>query len=434
MTHPRPGAALPAALLALALLLAPATGQEADGPRRVGLDEAVDVALANSPALTRSRSAVNRARYDRTDAFGNFLPDLSLGYSFSDASTGRLDPTGQSIVTTSWTMQLTGQLDLFDGLRRFSTLETTGRELGAERARHRRTRYETILSVTRAFYDAVARREVVRVEQDRVERQQDQLEFVEQQVEVGQATRSDLLRSRRDLNNAKLQVLNAENRARAATFELARAMGVRERVAPVEEATLSVEPLDIRRDELMRRALAQGPDVQSARAAVEAAEARISTARSAYLPSLALQGGWAWQDAEFPPRDRSWQLRLQGSLPLFNGFQRENDVYRARARANAARAEERAAELQLRADVDDAFSQVESAMAGVDLAEQSVELSREDLRVTRERYRLGLATILDLQTAQIALAEAEVELVQRRFDYRVGLARLESLVGAELAD
>jgi outer membrane protein TolC len=61
-----------------------------------------------------------------------------------------------------------------------------------------------------------------------------------------------------------------------------------------------------------------------------------------------------------------------------------------------------------------------------------VDLSREDLRVSQERYRLGLATILDLQSAQITLLEAEVNLIRAQFDYQLGLARLEALLGTDL--
>ncbi len=419
---------------AVALMAAVGAGAaSAQQARTVTLEEAVEIALHNNPSLTQSRADVDVAEYDKLNAWGEFLPDVSLGYGYSNASTARLDPTQQSLTRTSYTLQLGASLEILDGFRRFSGLTSARRSLEAERADHRRQRYRTMLDVKRAFYDAVARSELVRVEEDRVARQEDQLEFVRQQLDLGRANRSDLLRSRVDLNNARLALLNAENEARAATFRLAQVMGVRERVAPVEEATLAVDTLPYDRDRLMTMALETGPRVASARAASEAAEARVDASRSSYLPNLTFQGGWAWQNDGFPPENRSWSIALQGSYPLFNGFQRESRLWQARARAEAARANEVAAELALRAEVDEAYSQVQSARAAVEIAEQSVELSREDLRVSRERYELGLADILDLQTAQITLRQAEVDLVQRRFDHRIGIATLESLVGRSLA-
>lgn len=421
-----------AALLALFLPLAarPAAAQE--GARRVTLREAVELALHNSPALTRSRADVDVAEYDRLSSWGEFLPDLSLAYGYSNASTVRLDPTQQSLTRKSYYLQLGASYDLLDGFRRFSGLDASKETLEARRADYRQQRFQTVLEVKRAFLDAVARRELVRVEEERVARQEDQLEFVRQQLELGRANRSDLLRSRVDLNNARLALLRAENDARASTFQLAQAMGVRERVAPTEEASLSVDSLGAGRDRLMAMALESGPRVRSARAAARAAESRVASARSSYLPDLTFAGGWAWQNDDFPPENRSWSINLQGSLPLFNGFQRESQLWTARARAEAAHADEVAAELELRTRVDEAYSQVQSAEAAIELARQSLELAREDLRLTRERYRLGLADILDLQSAQIALRQAEVDLVQRRFDHRIGIATLESLVGADL--
>lgn len=427
-----------------ALGAAPATAQEGSGEmpetppvvdpdaRRVTLDEAVELALRNNPALRRAETDVQVARQERLGAWGDFLPDLNLGYGFSNASTARLDPTQQSLTRTSYTLQLGASYEIFDGLRRFENLESARRGLEAERARREQQRYETMLQVKRAWFDAVARRELAEVERDRVRRQEEQLEFVRQQIEVGRANRSDLLRSQVDLNNARLDLVNARNNARAATFALAREIGLQSQVAPVEEASLEVDSLPYGREELMRMAVRAGPRVTAAREAAEAAESRVGTARSAYLPSLTFRGGWAWQNDAFPPEDRSWSLSLQGSYPIFNGFDRETGVARARAQADAAQTREREAVLTLRADVDDAYSQVESARASLALARRTVELAREDLRVTRERFRLGLATILDLQSAQITLKQAEADLVSRRFDYQIGVARLESLVGREL--
>jgi outer membrane protein TolC len=185
-------------------------------------------------------------------------------------------------------------------------------------------------------------------------------------------------------------------------------------------------------NEILSMALAGAPSLVSARAAAAADQAAVSSAKSAYLPSLTFSGGWAWSNIEYPPQSRSWSLALSGSLPLFNGFTRESQLYTARARADQSRSRERAAELKLRKDLDLALGTIDAAVASIDLADQTEELAAEDLRVTQERYRLGLATILDLQSAQITLLSAQVEVIRRRFEYQLGLARLEALLGANL--
>jgi outer membrane protein TolC len=427
------------ALVGVVVLAGEARGQEWEwdpgtGAREVTLAEALGLARENAPALEQRLSQLEVAKYGELTAWGQFLPDLSLSYQYNNSSSGRLDPTGQAITTTSYSAQLGAQIDLFRGFRRFSDLRGAKRGVEASSARLRETEYLTRESVKISWYNALANRELVRVEADRVARQEDQLGFVEQQLELGRATRSDVLRSQVDLNNARVALLNAENGARTAQYALAEAVGVAEPLAPVTGAELEAEPVGAGREELLARALTASPSLTAIRAQAAADEAAVASAKSAYLPTLSARGGWAWAREEFPPRNRSWSVALFGSLPLFDGFNRERQLYQARATLDQTRTAERAEELALRTELDQALGTIDAAAASIDLAEQTVELSAEDLRVTQERYRLGLATILDLQSAQIALRQAEVDLIRRRFDYQIGLARLEAILGADLGN
>ncbi len=402
--------------------------------REVTLDEAVEIASTTSPVLEQAEASLRTARAQETSSFGQYLPSLSLGYGFSQASTGRLDATGQAITNQSYTSQLRSSVTLFDGFQRANELESARIQVTAEEATYEQRRFDAILSVKTAFFNAVAARERMQVESERVERQEEQLEFVREQSRLGRATRSDTLRSRVDLNNARLALLGAENDARGSEFALAEAMGVTERVRPAAEATLETGTLSLDRAQLTRMAIERAPSVRSADLSVAAADAGVSSARASYWPSLTLSGGLDWRNENFPPGNRSWSFSLSGSIPVFNGFQRETGVDRAQAQASDARAQRRSAELSVRSDVQNAYDQIETALAGLDLARESVEAAREDLRVSQQRYRAGVATTLDLRSAQIALSEAEVDRIRREFDYQVGIAQLESILGAEIEE
>ena len=75
---------------------------------------------------------------------------------------------------------------------------------------------------------------------------------------------------------------------------------------------------------------------------------------------------------------------------------------------------------------------LETAFAQVDIAQANVAATTEDMRVQQERYRVGAATILDLLTSQANLTQAQVSLVQARFNYVIARATLEALVGRAL--
>lgn len=400
--------------------------------RLVGLEEAAELALRRSPALARAEAELDGARGDRLRAYGALLPTVELGYGYSNSSTGRLDPTGQTITNTAWSTELTARYDVLGFLRRGSNLTAAREQTTAAGARHREERYRAVLDAKAAWFEAVATRQLAEVEANRVRRQEAQLDSVQVQLELGQVARTDILRSEVALNEARLALVRARNAVRTADLALARAIGEEGAVAPSSTEIPDPQPLPVSREEALASGLGAGPAVRSARAEAEAAEAAVRSARSAFMPELSFAGSWAWSATEFPPDRRSWRIFLFGGVPLFNGFQRENQIWQASARADAARADARSAELQLREEVEAAFGQVEAALAAVELSDKTVDLAREELEANQERFRFGRGSILELQEAQIALGRAEAERVRARFDYQVGVATLEYLLGTDL--
>ena len=97
-----------------------------------------------------------------------------------------------------------------------------------------------------------------------------------------------------------------------------------------------------------------------------------------------------------------------------------------------ARLQEEDARLAARQAADGALRTLATAEIAIDIAQEAVALADEDLRAIRERYRLGVATALDVVTSQIALDQARVNLVGSRYDYVTARAELEAVLGREL--
>jgi outer membrane protein TolC len=231
-----------------------------------------------------------------------------------------------------------------------------------------------------------------------------------------------------------MAVLDAESQLRTARLALGRQIGrpgaVRPAAGALPEEPPSVPPLEI----LIGRAEENAPDAVAARAEADRAGSEKRVAWSQYVPTLRFTGGYDWFSFQWPPDEESWSLRLTASLPLFNGFVREANLARAEAERRTAEAEARDAALAARAAVEDAAGQIDTAARRVDIARRAVDLAEEDLRVIEERYQLGAATILDLQTSQVALADAEVEWVGARQALGVAVAALEAELGEPLAE
>ena len=129
---------------------------------------------------------------------------------------------------------------------------------------------------------------------------------------------------------------------------------------------------------------------------------------------------------------QGWLVEVGASLPLFNGFVREDSVTRATVSADEATSTAADTRRLSRSESVRLLGSLRVAEQDVGLTIEAVRVATEDLRVIAERYRAGIATILDLLTSQQSLIQAELDLVSARFTYQVSRATLAALLGREL--
>ena len=78
------------------------------------------------------------------------------------------------------------------------------------------------------------------------------------------------------------------------------------------------------------------------------------------------------------------------------------------------------------------LAELDAAQVRTGITQTSLAAATEDLRVQQERYRLGVATIVDVLTSQESLTQAEVDALTARFDYIRARAQIQALIGRKL--
>jgi outer membrane protein len=422
----------------VSLMLASATQAQAQAQSpgdTLTLEQVVDLAQKASPDIVIAESNVSNAQSSERLAFGNYLPSLSLSTNYGLASADRVtaDNTIVSGSSDSYRAGVNAGFDVFTGARRAETRRATAATVAAEATLIER-KYAVILNAKRAYFDVAKARELITVAQGRLNRALEGQTSAERRLQVGTATRSDVLRAQLEYNNARGELAIAQSQYRTAAFALGRLVGVEGPVyaKPFDQQT--PRPLALSDDELARLAIEQAPFVTTADANFTSARANASVARAQYLPSLRLTGGYNWfnQDPTFNDGRLSWSMGLGISYPLFNGFTREDQIARAEASSRNASATYADARRRARADLERVLSALRLAEEQVSLTKQAVDVAREDLRVQDERYKLGMSTMLDRITSLVAVMEAERSEVAARYDYEIARAELEALIGRNL--
>lgn len=403
----------------------------------MSLEQAVERAMLHSPQLAQTQAGVINAGSTRLRAWGSFLPTVSMSSGASVNSENRFDPATQRTVTgssDSYSAGVSANYQLFQGGRKYAELgRTRAAELEAE-ARLLTQRHSVVLRTGTLFVNALRQADLVAVAEASVARAEESLAIARARIRVGGATRSDTLRTRLELANARQSLLQSRNQLRAARFALGRQVGVSGPVLPVAPDNLDPAPLALSEAEIVALAESRSPAVRVAEAAASVAKSSLASARSSYLPSLSASSSYSWQNQE-PSLDggnRSWSFRLNGSYQLFDGFAREQSVGQASEGRRVARLTEEDARRGVRQDVDAALRTLETQEEAIAIAVEAREVAVEDLRLNRVLYDNDAAPILDVITSQVALDQAEANLVAARYDYALARAELESIIGREL--
>ena len=403
----------------------------------VTLEGAVARALEVNPQVVQAETGVGTAEWGTRQAYASFLPTLSVSSGASLSSTERYDPDLGATISgsaDSYSAGVNASMDLFSGGRNLAAVRSARATVAAAEATLVTRRFSVALTTKQAFFAVLRAEELIKLNEERIRQAEEQLSAAERRLQVGSATRSDVLRSRLELTNAKQAMLSAQTQRRTSMYSLGQAVGVVGPVAAIRPETLEPQPLALDFDAMRQIVLDESPSVLAAEADVKVARAGVAQARAAYFPTLGVSGGYNWsnQTAALQGGRTSWRTSIGLSFPVFNGFQREVAADRAHAQLTVAQAQAEDATRAALADLEGMIAALALAEEQITILRESVEVAQEDYRVQQERYQHGAATILELVSSQIALIQAEYDLINARYDYQIAKAELESLVGREL--
>jgi outer membrane protein len=407
---------------------------------RLSLETIIARTLAHSPAVAGAVGAVRTASSARQLAMGAYLPSLVLssigGWSDQSAATATGAATASPVQSTQSTIAggVSTFVDVFTGGRRAAQRSQANAISRAADADLLLQRYATVYAAKQGYLGVLRAHELTRVAADQVTQAGLGLQFAQRRELAGTATRADVLSAQLAVSTARQQQLAAVDTLHMTAAALGRLVGADGPVDAEPAATLEPAPLALSDSAVVVLALATAPAVGITLAQASADTAAVRAAKTLYVPTIAAGAGYNWSNnRSFPGGVRpGWVMTFSTSFPLFDGFVREATITQAEVAADVAAATATDTRRLVRADAERLLGSLHVAESSVALTRESVRLASENLRVFRARYTAGIATILDVLTAQTSLVQAELGVVSARFSYQSTRAALEALLGREL--
>jgi len=417
--------------------------------RPISLEEAIQMGLERSPALAMARAGLDSADAGETEARAARWPRVTTeaGWHstdqqvmvFSDKLTSGTftaddfaldqlnDPDPQSHAMAAITLEMPlytfGRLD--SGIQAAASLKL------AARAALAAAESSLIERITAAYFAIPRARTAVAVAEAALAGARAQESAASARFDSGAALRSDLLRAQvRRLSR------ESEQQRRLAELEVARArlrdvMGLDpgENVEPITDLIRpSEEPGDL--ETWLERAQSGRPEVQAARARLDAAGADAAAARAARRPEL---GGLARYEVNADGLDAGTGAYLLGLRLRWDAYDRAlaPAVARADASLRAAEAALRAVSSGVQLDVETAWREVHVADHALGAAREAVTAAESAHRIASERYAGGLMPITDLLETETALVGARMDETAALYEAVVSRARLARASGTK---
>lgn len=247
----------------------------------------------------------------------------------------------------------------------------------------------------------------------------------EERLRNGLATLPDVLEARAAAAKAEYELQSAIRTEKIYFGNLASALTVPPsrsfQVQAISALQVPEELLETA-EESEHRALRQRPDLLAGMARIQAADAELKHARSAWFPKLTFEGdtGWlrAWGQQDNLPslygQTKIYDARVNLKWTIFDGLRREREIERAKAEQEAARAEVHEKQDQIADQVWTAYQNAETSLQQRKAALALLRASSESYNAALEAYRYGVRNILDVLAAERELAQARAVDVSAR--------------------
>lgn len=417
--------------------LAGPPGRPCEGPplpsNPLTLDQVVQQALCNNPQTHEAWADALVQAAQLGVSRSATLPTLSANAALSqNEASGRGAQTG---IATSYNQQSVGlSLDylLYDFGARGAAIDNALQTLAAANASQDAAIQTVFLAAVQAYYQRFATQAAVDAAVEAEKSAAEGLKAATVRYQVGAATPADKLQAQTAYSQAVLNRIQVEGAAATARGTLANVMGldadaaVRIAPPPAQRPGQGFEQ-DVAR--LIDEARRDRPDLAAAEAQIKAARANVEAERAAGRPSLSLGAGINYNDTSVSDPFRSSAVTLSVSVPLFSGFNTTYRIRAAEAQVAARTAQRDQLSQQIALDVWNAYQSLITDTHSLQSSADLVASASESERVALGRYKAGAGSILDLLTAQSALAAARQQQVQALYGWYIAKASLAQAMG-----
>lgn len=261
---------------------------------------------------------------------------------------------------------------------------------------------------------------------------------VAKMIKQGVATRADGLKVDVRVNEADMQITQVDDGLVLAKMLLCQLCGLPmdEDITLADEGRQGIDTSAASTAETYNadKDFSTRPEVRLLQGSVSLSEQNTKLVRAAYLPHLALTGGYSITNPNvFNGFQRNfsgvWNVGVMLQVPVWNWFEGVYKIRASKAAASMARMELADAQEKISLQVTQSRFKLKEARKKLAMAEQNIASAEENLRCAQVGFKEGVMGTTDVMAAQTAWQQAQSQKIDAQVDVKLAQVNLEKALG-----
>ncbi len=400
-----------------------------DLSKEMGLTELVNYALCNNPDTKLAWIGALYQAEQLGAAKSAYLPTISASASVNGA---KQHSKNVDTFTNTNNASINFSYLLYDFGARGASIENAKKLLDAANATQSAKVQSLFGLVIQSYYNLFAAKASLEAYKEAQKLAKESYEAALAKYQVGMATPADKLQALTAYSQATLNTVRAEGNLRNAQAILSNTLGLDANVVlNIRMPSVDVVDEDFSRniEEMIKEAKKSRPDLAAAQAQIEAAKALQEAAKASGKPTISLSSSVGYADSSAYDSSKNSSIGIFVNIPIFTGFNTTYKVRAAEAQTKIKELEFAKLEKQVALDVYKSYNNLVTETASIKASKDLLRSAEQSMKMASGRYKAGVGSIIDLLSAQSALASAQQQSVEALYNWYIAKATLAQSMG-----
>lgn len=419
--------------------------QEVKDTLTLNLDRALEIALSDNPTIKVAEEEIALKKVSHKETWQNLLPEASISGTMNYTITAPQFSIGDETIkmgkdkSNTASGALNVSLPIFaPAVYRAMSMTKTDLELAVEKSRA--SKQDLVNQVTKAYYQLMLTQDSYGVLQKSYNLAEENFNIVNAKYQQGVVSEFDKISAEVQMRSIKPNVISAANAVTLSKLQLRVLMGITVDVdIKIDDSLASYETVVFANqlENSGHEGLINNTTMKQLELSMKTLQQNIKSLRTNFIPTLAMSYSYQYQSMN----NDSWNIfnyNWAGSSSLV--FSLSVPLYKASnfTKLKSNRIQMRQLD-QNRIDTERKLNmQITSYQDNMAASSEQVSSNKENVRqaekavqIAGKRYEVGKGTVLELNTSQVQLTEAELTYHQSIYDYLVAKADLDQVLGRD---